>query len=124
MAFSQPPPPTRAMRFVSECSDSYWPVINDGFLALNTGSLAVFALAAAALGHSHASTEVVPSWKPQPQADADLEGFLAFGMVATAATVGLIQSARYGARSADACELARIRLMQTPSLALPAYPPP
>jgi hypothetical protein len=111
------------MHFMSECSDSYWPVIGDGYLALNTGSIALLFLGAAAVQHSGASTEVVPSWKPQPQADANVPEFVTVGMIATAATVALIQSARYGARSADACERARIRLIQGPPVGLPPGTP-
>ncbi len=120
---SQPPPVDRPMRSETECRDATWPVYADGYLALNTGALAVVFLGAAAIAQSTAGSEVEPSWKPHSMATQDVRTLGAIGLVATAATVGLIQSARYGSRSARECEFARSQVQQG-QYDMPANPGP
>lgn len=107
---SQPPATTTPIRFATECSESYWPLIADWYLAANAGTLAIVTLGVAAVQHDNASNNVVPSWD-QGRGQSGVMPLAVVGVVATAATVALIQSARYGKRSADACEDARLRLI-------------
>jgi len=117
MMLSQPPPANAPVRYGSECSDSYLPVIGDVYLATNTGGVAVLAFAAAAIQRENANNNVAPSWEAGKRTDSAVPGLVAVGMISTLATVGAIQSARYGARSADACASARQALITR-------WPPP
>lgn len=122
---SQPPPANTPLRYGSECSDSYLPVVGDVYLATNTGGLAVLTLAAAAFQHQNASRDIVPSWDAGQRTDSAVPALVTVGMISTLATVGLIRSARYGARSADACNRARQALIQRwPSPPWPVFSPP
>ena len=114
MILSQPPPTNAPLRYGSECSDSYLPVIGDVYLATNTGGLAMLAFAAAAIQRENANNNVAPSWDAGKRTDSAVPGLVTIGMISTLATVGVIQSARYGARSADACAKAREPLMYPP----------
>ena len=117
LVLSQPPPTNAPLRYGSECSDSYLPVIGDVYLATNTGGVALLALAAAAIQHENAAKEVVPSWNAGMRTDSAVPALVTVGMISTLATVGAIRSARYGARSAAACSSARQALMMH-------WPPP
>ena len=91
--------------------------------AVQTGSLAALGLAGAALRESSAEDEVAPSWNPHATAHESAQGLLVFGLVATAATLVFIQSARYGYRVSSECRDAQMRLILPPSYPPPGYAP-
>jgi hypothetical protein len=117
------PPPTQPLRTMSECSDSRLPVYGDIYLAINTGALALVGLAGAAITQNGASNEIVPSWDPHPRSNSGVASLLTFGVVTAAATVGLIGSARYGLRSAAACQAAQLEFFRR-GYEFPTRPPP
>jgi hypothetical protein len=117
-------PPPRTMTSPTECSTGPGSVAWDVVLALETGSVAVLGLAAAAIkAGAGGSSEVVPSWDPHSRERDSAEGWLLFGLVSTAATVAFVQSARYGSRMSSECREAQARLMFPPSFAPPRYAP-
>jgi hypothetical protein len=125
LMLSQPPPANAPVRYGSECSDSYLPVIGDVYLATNTGGLALLTFAAAAIQRQNANDNVAPSWDAGKRTDSAVPALVTVGMISTLATVGAIRSARYGARSADACSSARqALLMRAPPPGPFLYPPP
>ncbi len=115
---SRPPPPT-PLATLYDCDDSRSPIWLDGFWIANSGGLALAAFGGAALRYSQAKDDTAPSWDPRPDTSA-LSTLLVIGAIATGVTVALVQSARYGARSADACTAARMELLSRP----PFYPVP
>jgi len=93
----------------------------DGFLIVDAGAVALAGFGGAAVRSSEAKNDIAPSWNPRPDTSG-LMTLLAIGTIATGVTVGLIYSALYGARSADACVAARADLLSRPPVYL--APPP
>ena len=122
---SKPPPRTPIATFY-DCSDSTLPVWLDGYLILNAGAVALAGFGGAAIVHDEAKDAVAPSWNPRPN-QSGVPTLLIVGTLATGATIGLIYSAIYGARSADACVAAREDFLSRPPVyprATGVYPPP
>jgi hypothetical protein len=102
------PPPARPLRHPTECSDSRLPAYSDVYLAINAGALAVLTAAVAGAQEANAEKQIVPSWDPSPQPAISTAALLVIAGLSTAATYGLVQSARYGFRSAGDCEVAKL----------------
>ena len=119
---SRPPPPTPLATFY-DCDDSRSPIWLDGFWIANTGSVALATLGGAALRYSQARDDTAPSWEPRADTSG-LSPLLIMGAIATGVTIALIQSARYGARSAEACTAARMELLSRPPVYLAPPPAP
>jgi len=117
---SKPPRQAPIVSFY-DCSDSKLPVLLDGFWIIDAGAVALAGFGGAAIRNSQAKDDIAPSWNPRPDTSG-LMTLLAIGTVATGVTVGLIYSALYGARSADACIAARADLLSRPPVYL--APPP
>ena len=123
---SKPPPPRRApIATFYDCSDSTVPVWMDGYWILNAGAVALVGFGGAAARDSQARDDIAPSWNARPDS-SDVYTLLAIGALATGATIGLIYSAMYGARSADACVTARADFLSRQPVypAYPVYPAP
>ena len=104
------PPPSTPMESYADCNNSTLPVWLDGYLALSAASLALIGFGGAALRHSQSKDEIVPSWDPN-RGSSGLSPLLTLGVISAAATFGLIQSARYGLRSAEQCDAARAEFL-------------
>ena len=125
--FSRPPPP-RPLYWEGECMSSRAPVVGDVLGSVYTGAIAFVGFAGAALVAQNASEQTVPSWDPEPRTPAAMPYLLALGALGTAATVGLIGSARHGLQSARSCEAAQAELagrqMGWPPQPAWQWPPP
>ena len=99
------PPQATPLRSLAECSDSVAPPVGDVVLAALSGGVAVAGLGIAGYQKVEASRGPVPSWD-QDALDANANSYLAIGLAAIPAALGLIVSARYGFRSAKACRIA------------------
>jgi hypothetical protein len=103
------PPPKTPLVALDQCSTSRFPAGADIYWAVNAASLALLFWGGAAVEYSNNQTATVPSWDPKPLKVGT--GWLVGGVLSTAATVALIQSARYGLKSARDCEQAQVELM-------------
>jgi hypothetical protein len=125
-ALSSRPPVTVPLASLSECSRSRAPAIGDVIMAGVAGGTTVVSLGIAAIQKSAAENEIVPSWDPHTRADANVGTFVTVGIIAAAATVGLVASARYGFHGASECRAAQQELLlrSSPPQPPPWYPPP
>jgi hypothetical protein len=107
------PPPQRPMATFDDCSASTLPVWFDGYWVATSASFALVGFGGAALRYSQAKDDTQPSWDARPDTSA-MSTLLAIGGISTAVTIALIQSARYGVRSSEACQAARAELLTRP----------
>jgi hypothetical protein len=120
-ALSSRPPVTVPLGSTSECSRSPAPAIGDVILAGVAGGTTVVSLGVAALQRRAADQETVPSWDLHSRSDANVGTFVTVGILAAAATVGFVASARYGFHSASQCRAAQRELLWR---SFPPPPPP
>jgi hypothetical protein len=104
------PPPKTPLDSFQQCSTSRFPPIADAVLAANTAGLAVIFLSGATIEYAHNQSATVPSWDQKPLTVG--AGWIVGSVVSTAATVALIESARYGVKSARDCQAARDELLR------------
>ncbi|MDZ4695121.1 MAG: hypothetical protein SGI86_08210, partial [Deltaproteobacteria bacterium] len=102
--FSRPPSPLTPQANFVPCSSSRWPVVGDAYWAVNAFGFTALASGVALSESERQSKAIGPSWDDGARQNDSVKSYWIVAGLAAAATIGIVQSARYGLQSARDCD--------------------